>query len=131
MIVQNKVRKMNEYNQAGSWPANAIHDMKQMRGMLREDGYEDADFVFVAHYKVLRELEQVIHGGDRSYGEWLLEQRILYSILMNNTLNENEGIFFATKCGIPFIKVVEGLYVVPKNSIIRFNFLQNEGKQDE
>ena len=107
---------MNEYNQAGNWPANAIYDVKNMRDELRENGCEDADFVFVAHYKVLRELEYTIPNSGISYRDWLLNQGILYAIFMDNTLNEDEGYLYATRKGIPFFKPIEELAVVPNNS---------------
>ena len=116
---------MKEKNQSGDWPANSISDLTSMRDELRDDGYTDADFVFVAHYKITRYLDAVPSDFSHTYKNWMMHEDILHSIITDNSLNENEGYLYATNKGMPFIKHIEGLLVIPHDSVYKYNFIQN------
>lgn len=117
---------MREYNQSGNWPANSIADTREMRNSLRDNLYDDADFVLVAHNKIIRTLECIIPRTSESYLDFLLRQGILYNIIIDNSLDETEGYIYATNKGMPITHDVDCLRVIPRNSFTEFKFTQME-----
>ena len=63
--------------------------------------------------------EHQVFASSRSYGEWLLDQGIIYNIITDNDIEENTAYIYATKSGIPLIKTIEGIHVIPNDSIIK------------
>ena len=110
---------MKEMISSGYWPANMISDIRTARRKLRENGYEDMDFICVSHYRIIDCFEHQVFASSRSCGEWLLDQGIIYNIITDNDIEENTAYIYATKSGIPLIKTIEGIHVIPNDSIIK------------
>jgi len=117
---------MREHQQVGNWPVNSICDLTIMRDELRDAGYSDSEFIFVAHNKIIRELEPMIARTSDSYMDYVVSQGILYDIIIDNSLDETEGYLYATNKGMPITQNVDCLRVIPRDSFIKFKFIQNE-----
>ena len=117
---------MQTIQAAGSWPANSISDLKLARSRLWDNGYFDCDFVLVAHHRVLNSLENAIANLNFTYLGWMLNYRLLYDYVAEETLPLDEAVLYATKHGVPIIRQFEELQVIPKDSYIKLTEVHYE-----
>ena len=110
---------MIEAHASGNWPANSVFDITIARDYFRNNGYEDADFTMISHYRVDRCFEFQIANTIYSYRDWLLHQGILHSIIIDNNLEDDVAYVYATRKKIPFIKIIDGLHMIPSDSIYK------------
>ena len=116
---------MKEHQQSGNWPANARADLLKMRFDLTDNGYPEADFVFVAHNKIIRHLLASSPYEGYTYRNWFIREDVVYSIIVDNSLKETEGYLYATNKGMPFIKHLEGVWIIPHDSVYKYKFIQD------
>ena len=114
-----KMSKIQELPVGGNWPANAIYDIKRARSRLWDNGYFGTDFVLVAHPRVLGALDGAIANTNFTYLGWMIHFRILYNYVADATLSLDEAFLYTTNNGLPVIKQLEGLTIIPKDSYIK------------
>lgn len=112
---------MYEINACGNYPSNIQYDVTEVVDYLKENGYSEADFVLLHHFKTKKAFDFQMHPTTGSYGDWLIQHNILYDIVEDNTVEENVMYIYATNKGFPYTQRMENLKIITPDSMARIN----------
>lgn len=106
----------------GSWPANAIADIQNVRGIMHERNFVGTPVFMIANPAIMRLLENTLANSDTSYGQFLGRNKLIedfHTICFNEVnLEKDSALFYTYSVGLSeFPEIEVGVYTIEVTNI--------------
>ena len=108
-----------EFDACGNYPANIVCDVNIAVSYLKDRGYYRSDFILLTHFKNKGAFIYPFLPTTYNYGDWLKHVGLIYAIIEDDTIQEDEMYVYATNKGFPIVKELDGLKIINSESIVR------------
>jgi len=116
---------MTEYFPAcGSWPTNAVDDIKKAIDRLRQKGFVHNDFTIISGIKVEPLLHYQITNIPYTYYSWLKHHKIIYDLIVKDEIPVDSVRIYASYASFPMIENFHGLDFINPDSYVTITDIQ-------